>query len=377
MSSTDLDPALSEAPDRSGRYRPDAIGLCLSGGGYRAMLFHLGVVWRLNELGILPTLARISSVSGGSITAGVLARAWKRLEFDEGGVARAFEREVVAPLKALATRTIDWQATAWGLLPFTSAGEAIASSYRRHLFADTSLRDLPDEPVFVFNASHLKTGKLFRFTKKYVADWTFGRANDPDVPLAVAVAASSAFPPFLSPVRLQLSGLGFIPEPGAAELDTSTAILSDGGVYDNLGLETLWKRCGVILVSDGGGALSAEERPSSFWPFQTYRVLNLIDSQVRALRVRQLIGALADGRRRGAYLGIRTDLASHGVPSVVPVQRDRAVSLAAVKTRLAAIPVALIHRLINWGYLVCDSGLRARVRPETAMAEKLPYPEPF
>ena len=52
------------------------IALCLSGGGYRAMLFHLGVLWRLNEAAMLPKLARVSSVSGGSITAGVLAMNW-------------------------------------------------------------------------------------------------------------------------------------------------------------------------------------------------------------------------------------------------------------------------------------------------------------
>jgi NTE family protein len=52
------------------------MGLCLSGGGYRAMPFHLGAVWRLNEFGLLRKLVRISSVSGGSITAGVLGLAW-------------------------------------------------------------------------------------------------------------------------------------------------------------------------------------------------------------------------------------------------------------------------------------------------------------
>src|SRR5581483_8867572 len=58
------------------------IGLCLSGGGYRAMLFHLGTLWRLNEAGILPKLTRISSVSGGSITSGVLGAYWNQLAFD-------------------------------------------------------------------------------------------------------------------------------------------------------------------------------------------------------------------------------------------------------------------------------------------------------
>src|SRR5260370_305678 len=50
----------------------DLVGLAMSGGGFRATLFHLGALWRLNELGYLTKLDRISSVSGGSITTGVL-----------------------------------------------------------------------------------------------------------------------------------------------------------------------------------------------------------------------------------------------------------------------------------------------------------------
>lgn len=63
--------------------------LALSGGGFRATLFHLGSLWRLNELGLLSKLARISSVSGGSITSGVLALKWKNLNF-VGGIADNF-----------------------------------------------------------------------------------------------------------------------------------------------------------------------------------------------------------------------------------------------------------------------------------------------
>ena len=51
----------------------DGVALCLSGGGYRAMVFHVGVLWRLNETKLLSKIKRFSSVSGGSITAGVLA----------------------------------------------------------------------------------------------------------------------------------------------------------------------------------------------------------------------------------------------------------------------------------------------------------------
>src|SRR6266849_11034505 len=74
------------------------MALCLSGGGYRAMLFHLGTLWRLNELGLLRGLKKVSSVSGGSITAGMLGLAWKNLSFDAGGIDGNFEQLVVKPI---------------------------------------------------------------------------------------------------------------------------------------------------------------------------------------------------------------------------------------------------------------------------------------
>src|SRR5438132_9832122 len=76
----------------------DGIVLCLSGGGYRAMLFHLGALWRLNEIGYLSKLARVSSVSGGSLTAGVLGLKWTKLAFDANGLSPTFQNEVVQPI---------------------------------------------------------------------------------------------------------------------------------------------------------------------------------------------------------------------------------------------------------------------------------------
>src|SRR3954470_17475209 len=84
----------------------DSTALCLSGGGYRAMLFHVGAICRLNELGYLPRLARISSVSGGSITAGVLGMNWGALTFEDGR-ATNLDRLLVEPIRRLASRTID------------------------------------------------------------------------------------------------------------------------------------------------------------------------------------------------------------------------------------------------------------------------------
>src|SRR5258705_5433838 len=75
-----------ETDDRLANPAP-GVALCLSGGGYRAMLFHLGALWRLNDAGLLRGLVRVSSVSGGSITAGVLGLKWKQLQFNENNVA--------------------------------------------------------------------------------------------------------------------------------------------------------------------------------------------------------------------------------------------------------------------------------------------------
>src|SRR3954447_19233634 len=78
-------------------------GLALSGGGYRAMLFHVGALWRLNELGWLSKIDRISSVSGGSIAAGRLAAHWDDLKIDPTtGIAREFYKAFVQPLLRMA-----------------------------------------------------------------------------------------------------------------------------------------------------------------------------------------------------------------------------------------------------------------------------------
>ena len=130
------------------------VALCLSGGGYRAMLFHLGVIWPAGR-GWLERLDRVSSVSGGSITAAVLALA----------PAGDFEESVVQPLRALARRTLDWtSALEEALLP-GSISERLADAYGEHLFGTAVLGDLPSRPDFVINATNVSSGALARFER--------------------------------------------------------------------------------------------------------------------------------------------------------------------------------------------------------------------
>ncbi len=273
-------------------------GLCLSGGGYRAMVFHAGVLWRLNQAGYVRKLDRISSVSGGSITAGVLGLRWQRLAFDANGVAQAYESEVVAPVRELASRTIDAKAVIGGVLLPGSVADRVADAYRKYLFGSATLQDLPDAPRFVINATNVQSGALWRFAKPYMADYRVGIVQNPRIELAIAVGASSAFPPVLSPVELELDEGAFAPGSGTdlqREPYTTNVVLTDGGVYDNLGLETVWKNYQTVFVSDGGGKTEAEPEPAGDWAQHSLRVLNLIDNQVRSLRKRQVIDSFKAG----------------------------------------------------------------------------------
>jgi NTE family protein len=350
----------------------EAPALCLSGGGSRAMLFHVGALWRMNELGLLRKLSRVSSVSGGSITAGVLGTRWSKLAFDPtSGVASNFEDVVAVPIRQFATRNLDVRTAVKGLLPFGGGpAEAFADALRRYLFDDATLQDLPvdpPDPRFIINATNLQSGVLWRFSRPYARDWRVGAIADPTFSVATAVAASSAFPPFFAPLTLDVTPEHFVPGSADANLKDPASyqrrvLLADGGVYDNLGLEPVLKRCRTVFVSDGGGKIDDDATPSTDWARGTLRVMKVIDNQVRDLRKRSLIAAYRK-ERMGAYWGLRSTLAETPAPGSLPARPDRTRLLAEMPTRLTRIPDERQRALINWGYAIADAAIRARYRP--------------
>lgn len=351
-----------------------AAGLCLSGGGYRAMVFHVGVLWRLNELGWLAKLDRISSVSGGSITAGVLGLNWAKLGFGANGIASNFVDQVVTPIRKIAGKTIDEKSVFGGI--FSSVAAQVAKYYDELLFHGATLQDLPDRPRFVINSTNEQTGALFRFSKPYMADYRIGQVPNPRVSLAKAVGASSAFPPVLSPAMLEMPAGAMQDQPGT-DLHrppfTTKLCLTDGGVYDNMGLETVWKSHKTVLVSDAGKKIDPEEDPHHDPIRQTLRVLDLIDNQVRSIRKRQVIDAYLARQRDGAYWGIRTNIADYGLATALPCPFDRTMQLANAPTRLQAMADELKERLVNWGYAVCDAAMRAHVDKALPAPARFPY----
>ena len=383
----------------------DNIAVCLSGGGYRAMLFHTGVLWRLIELellsprshtatlpgggtAVLGTFKRISSVSGGSITAGMLGLKWKRLKFGTSELVASYVEEVVDPIRELAGVTLASDSVK-GIVKVLgsvvapgSVNQYVAAAYDRHLYGKARLDELPADPRWVINASNLQSGALWRFMSPYMGDWKVGRTTRTDkVTIARAVAASSAFPPILAPARFRFDEADFVPGSGTRGEHnlqrtpfTTNVQLADGGVYDNLGLETAYKRYRTLFVSDAGAPFKAQEDVPANWAGLGKRVIDVVDNQVRALRKRLLLNALVAGERRGAFWPIDADIATFSASGTLPCPYRKTRQLAAVDTDLGKKDAKTQERLINWGYAICDASLRTWVSTAWPAPSDFPYP---
>jgi NTE family protein len=375
---------LGAGPDRSASRV--GTGLALSGGGFRASLFGLGSLWRLNELGWLGSLSRVTSVSGGSLTAGVLAARWSELEFDAAGHAVNFPQVVAAPLREFCARTLDWKAILCGLIPFVSAAGVARYAYERRLVRLANgevarLGDLPPPgsgPDFIFYATCLQTGSSFRFSREGLSDWKLGRLARTDITLGTALAASAAFPPFLSPLRLKTDSNQWRDRPQIRDLPDAQRIcarllLGDGGIYDNMGVEALWRSMDRVLVSDAGAPFAYVASLWTNWSSQLGRVRDILIEQTRALRRRMLIGDLQENRYTGVYWGIHTRIGEYSAAPLLCVDGAATQSLARISTRLKALDARTQEQLINWGYALADAAIRTHV--DTSIPRgNFPYP---
>lgn len=367
--------------------------LCLSGGGFRAALFHLGALRRLNEVGLLSKMDTISSVSGGSVANGLLAKVWPSLIPDGSGTFTNFDEVYEVPLRAFCSRDIrtgpllterldprNWLALAGH---DHSATDFLAQEYRDHLVGDLRLRDLKairdhHGPDFIFDASNLQTGVNFVFSGERMGDYQIGYADAPDVLVADAVAASSCFPIAFPPLVLKFEPGTFSggdlakkdPPPSRLDDMQRRVVLSDGGVYDNLGLEPVWKSHQLVLCSDGGKPFSLDADPGTVISSRLLRCQEVIGNQALAVRKRWLVSSLLDHVYDGAYWGIGTEI--EGYPThergYAGLVLDR---LRAVRTDFDAFSEQEQLVLMNHGWLLADAAVRSYVP-----AVLLPNPVP-
>ena len=386
-------------------------GLALSGGGFRATLFSLGSLIRLNELGLLRKIDTITSVSGGAITAGYLAYKWSVLKFDSSGKATNFDNEVVYPLIEFCNQTIDYPSVFKGLLSVRSTiGDVISQKYDQHLFNHVLLKEISednDPPEFIFYGTNYDTGVSVQITKEYLRDYRIGKATNHNISLSQAVGISSAFPPFFSPIELDGSMWKWEPTKYSDLFEELSIreklILCDGGLYDNLGIEKLWKT-GVyqtyhtVFVCDSGAPLDTPYRysPSVFgkvlqflkwrknWGAQFMRMSDIMINQQRALRKRQLIANYLPpkssensnensqkGSYYGAYWGIDTNIEEY--PGITPlVSYGDFDEMANLPTQFRPFSIKDQKALINWSYALSDAALCSRYDLNLPSATDLP-----
>jgi NTE family protein len=352
------------------------IALSLSGGGFRATLFHIGALIRLNELGYLAKLGRISAVSGGSITAGMLACRWKALEA-AGFAASALDESVTQPLRKFCARNIDARAIAEGTIsPWNSINDVLVREYNE-LFEHTRLPALPDKPRTVFNTTNLQTGRDFRISKPFMADYRIGQIKAPDLTVGTAVAASSAFPPVLSPCIIEVDPSSWERTEGADLFDDPRykfmLTLTDGGAYDNIGLEPI-DTFETVLVSDAGAPFGMQDKARTDPIGQLSRALDIATDQARGLRARYLVEMAKLRNQKVAYWGIDTVYDAYPAPNKLPCSSTKSDGLQRIRTRLDEFNKTEQETLINWGYSLCDAAMRSFIVPTAAPPAQWPCP---
>jgi predicted acylesterase/phospholipase RssA len=237
------------------------LGLALSGGGSRAAAFHRGMLQAVHELELIELVDRVSTVSGGSVfgAAWMAARA-KRvadetfLEELKGVLRRGFIVPAIANPRVLLMA-----------LPGYTRTHRVGETFDRLLLRGLTLAELPDKPLLVLNSAvlnHAQVARFSRFGLSCIDVGSDGKTGSlphfplaPHIKLGFPTAASAAFPFGLPPLELQRRDIGdarFIQALAGLE----SLHLTDGGVLENLGVQTLLRSrtfgARHVIVSDAG-----------------------------------------------------------------------------------------------------------------------------
>jgi len=374
------------------------ISLAMSGGGFRATVFHLGMLGRLARENHLEEVSLLSTVSGGSLCAGLV--------YSLNGVkwpgSQVFLEQIEPQARQLLT-TFDLQGslisralgTFWTLLE--TRASVLSALMQEHWKMTARLKDLPPEPRWMINTTCYETGKNWRFERFRYGDYLFGYSNDTDLPLSDCVAASAGFPGLIGALNFATGGHSWFkyedasdPYSKMAGQDDETSWrkvpvqpryprvhLWDGGVYDNNGLEGIhdfekgWSyRFGFLIVSDASGR-AKEETYREGIPALMRLSSGIMMQQVRSLRARAILERLQNHAQadQGVYLQMGNTcsyiLESSGHSDWIP--KFSGGNLSAKDINLAAMYPTVIsklapedyERLYHHGYEVADATLCA------------------
>jgi NTE family protein len=355
------------------------IGLALSGGGFRATVFHLGVLARLAEENRLEDVTFLSTVSGGTLCAGsVYAQShWSWPSSDHF-------KDLVAPKARELLTTQDLQrglierALRSPLNIFETRADDLAALMRERWGITAKLRDLAPRPRWMINATCYETGKNWRFERFRMGDYRFGYTHDTNFPLSDAMAASAGFPGLVGALALDTHYYSWfkyadkardVKEPADPDDDVKRATepitpafpivhLWDGGVYDNHGLEGLhdfirgWKPgIDFLIVSDAAG----KPKPEAYRPGwrALYRIITgVMMDQIRSLRARAILERMINHQDAGGFLQIGNTCQEvlEGSPKKFEVSRLSPQCLSPEEAKRAANMETVIRKLTQEEY---------------------------
>ncbi|TWU19755.1 patatin-like phospholipase family protein [Allorhodopirellula heiligendammensis] len=352
------------------------IALAFSGGGVRATVFHLGVLARLARQDLLGNVKIVSSVSGGSLAAGLV---FASSGYQWPGSAEYLHEVVPRVLSLLTTRNLQRSFALQSLLlPWRLvAGRAavLGDAIERQWGIEGALADLPESPHWIINATCYQTGKNWRFQRDLMGDYQTKYITQPDFRLSHALAASAAVPGLIGPLVVRSQRYRWSEyradqwQPIAPRY--KRLHLWDGGVYDNLGVESLFKpgeglREGTdfLIVCDASRPLSSDSRQSRWSPAYLRASLRLVDvatDQVRSLRTRMLIQHFKQNPGSGAYLrlGLATKkvYARNQLDGKPALTDDEVKRVATIETTLRRLTHSEFSMLFRHGYEVADATL--------------------
>ncbi|WP_304542909.1 patatin-like phospholipase family protein [Sulfurimonas microaerophilic] len=300
------------------------IGIALSGGGFRASVFHIGVLKALAENNQLENVEIISTVSGGSLTVALIYK----LNNNKWPTSHEYLTSILPSLQKyfvelnLGANIIQRLFYPKNWINIFSRANIVADSLKNYWQINASLNNLEKKPIWEINATTNETGKNWRFSQEKMGDYKFGVIKDPTYFLSDAVAASAAYPGIIGRFTLKtnkFTGWEVFDwkdksyKEKKTPLEFSKLHLSDGGLYNNLGEEPLIDELGKSLdknidffvISDASKPLLNEKSKASFRILaRTLRLIDIAMDQIKALRTRAIHSFLNKHPKDGIFVRI-------------------------------------------------------------------------
>ena len=363
------------------------IGLALSGGGVRAAVFHTGVLLRFAKSNLLEETVRISTVSGGSLLVGLIFS----LNNHKWPSSEEYSKRIYPMIQSILTGADLFTPAVLLKTPLQYHRLLLHRSHILETLLEKiwgvkgNLESLPDKPSWIINTTSLLTGKNWRFSREEMGDWKFGKHYSPPFSIAKAISASASVP-------YVIGGHSFkLPQSGWHKTDPATSRkkhevmpcaqkvkLWDGGAYENLGLEPLYKtdrgmiNCKNILLIDASAPLD-----TNYSFFRTLcqlfkmnlispRLFDVTSDQIRSLRSRMFMDAIISKKVSGSLIKIGNtvnyihDRAKYSSSDFdyTQVLSDQSVQAARdYPTNLASIPEDDFSLIARHGFECADATL--------------------